>query len=252
MNRGSAAVSLIRIALPSCMTWRRIDTREHRELGLARCVAGAPAAAALPSGPAIKMKPRSALDEDGHERIQGPAEHLIELGAATECPVDLENGLERLRRLDRTASQVLGAEVVERLQNRRVALRRVVHLDGMVVEDQLVVDDLDPAPIAQGNRLKRRQPLAVELGATLALEVHEIGRAVGPVLDAGVMPGNTGVVEVNVQAGDAADVKVGPFQLVDPFRPPAADQLECRAKRMGAAHGLAFTGKIDRSVMETL
>ncbi len=113
----------------------------------------------------------------------------------------------------------------------------------MVVEDQLVANDLDPAPIAQGNRLKRREPLAVELSAALALEVHEIGGAVGPVLDAGVMPGDSGVIKVNVEARDAANVKVGPLQLVYPFRPPAADQLECRAKRMGAAHGETFAGK---------
>ena len=91
--------------------------------------------------------------------------------------------------------------------------------------------------------MERRQPLAVELGAALALEVHEIRRAVGPVLDPGVMPGHASVVEENVQPRDAADVKIGPFQLVDPFRPPAADQLECRAKRMRAAHDLTFAGK---------
>ena len=118
-----------------------------------------------------------------------------------------------------------------------------MHLHGVIVEDQLVVDDLDPAPVAQGNRLERRQPLAVELGAALALEVHEIRSAVGPVFDAGVMPRDTRVIEVNVQPRDAADVKVGPFQLVYPFRPPAADQLECRAKRMGAAHGVTFVEK---------
>jgi hypothetical protein len=86
------------------------------------------------------------------------------------------------------------------------------------------------------------QPLAVELSATLALEVHEIRRAVRPVLDPGVMPGDTRVIEVNVQPRDAADMKVGPFPFVDPFRPPAADQLECRAKRIGVAHDETFAG----------
>ena len=81
----------------------------------------------------------------------------------------------------------------------------------MVVEDQLVLDDLDPAAIAQGNRLERRQPLAVELGGALALQVHEVRGAIGPVFDPGVMPGHASVVEVNVQPRDTADVKVGPF-----------------------------------------
>ena len=231
MKRGSTAVSLMRIALPSCMTWPRIVRGEHRELGLAGALAERPQP--RPSlGPRDQDEAAVGAQENGHQRIQGPAEHLVELGPATECPVDLENGLERLRRLDRAASQVVGAEVVEGLQNRRVALPRVIHLDGVVVEDQLVANDFDPAPIAQRNRLERRQPLAVELSATLALEVHQIGRAVGPVFDPGVMPGDADVIKVNVQARDAADVKVGPFQLVDPFRPPAADQLKCRAKRM--------------------
>ena len=81
----------------------------------------------------------------------------------------------------------------------------------MIVEDQLVFDDLDPAPVPQWNRLERRQPLTVELGAALAFQVHEKRCAVRPVLDAGVMPRDARVIEVNVQPSDPPDVQVGPF-----------------------------------------
>ncbi len=225
------------------MTWRRMARESNGELGLTGTMAERPQAAACPSGPAIKMKPRSMLGNTVMSASRGPAKHLVELGAATKCPVDLQHGLECLRRLDRPASQVVGAEIVERLQDRRVAFRRIVHLDGMVVKDQLVFDDLDPAAVAQGNRLERCQPLAVELGAALALEVHEIRRSVGPMFNPGVMPRHANVLKVNVQTGNAADVKVGPFHLIDPFRPPAADQFECWAKRMRAAHDATFARK---------
>jgi hypothetical protein len=49
------------------------------------------------------------------------------------------------------------------------------------------------------------------------------------VFDPGMMAGDPGVVQVNVETGDAADVKVRPAELVNPFGSPAADQFERRA-----------------------
>ena len=188
MNRGSIVVSLMRMALPSLMTWERI-VRESTGSCATQCLLAERTQPRSALGPHDQDEPAIGGGENRHQPLEGAIKNLVELGPAADRSVDLENGLERLRRLDRAACKVVGAQVVETLQDRRVPVPRVVELDRLVVKDQQEVDDPDPAAIPERSRLKRRQSPAVELGASLAVEIHQVGRC----RRAGARPARDGV-----------------------------------------------------------
>ncbi len=146
-------------------------------------------------------------------------------------------------RLDGTSGKVIRAEVIECLQNRRVALGRVVELDGGISENELVAQNCDPAPVTQGDRLKRGQAPTIELGAAFAFKVHKVRRTIGPVLDPGMTPRHPGVIEVDVKSGNSTDVEIGSSDLIHSFGPPAPDQLKRRSKRKDTAHASTFAPK---------
>ena len=127
-----------------------------------------------------------------------------------------------------------GAEVVDRFQNGRPVEPFVAQRHGAFPEDQLEVDDLDTAPVAQRDRRKRRQLSTVELGGALAAQVHDIRAAVGPMLDAGVVSRHPRIVQADVQAGRTSDVDVRPFELINLFEPAREEQLEGWGKRRGS------------------
>lgn len=55
-----------------------------------------------------------------------------------------------------------------------------------LMKDQLVLDDLDPVSIAEPHGLERRQFLATEVSAVLAVQIHQVIRAIRQTLNAGV------------------------------------------------------------------
>ena len=170
-----------------------------------------------PSGPATRMKPRSAVEKTGHQGVECPVENLLQFSAAAQGSIDIENRFQGDDRLDRASGQMFGAQVVELLEDRRIAIESVVQLERIIVEDELVAEDLDATSVAQGDGLVRREPLAVEMRAALALEIDQIRHAVGPMLDPRMMAGNPRVVEKNIEPRDAANIEVGSLQLVDFF-----------------------------------
>ena len=134
------------------------------------------------------MKPRSALREDGHQAVQHPPEHLVQIRPTAQCPIDVEDRLERLGRVRHPLRQAMRAQVVDRADHGRVFAHRLPELHRGVAEDQLDVDDLDPAPVGQPDRLERLQPPVIEIGLVLAVEIDEVARAIGPSLDPGMVP----------------------------------------------------------------
>ena len=83
------------------------------------------------------------------------------------------------------------------------------------MKDQVVLDDLDPVSIAEPHGLEGRQPLATQVSAVLAVQIHQLIRAIRQTLDAGVWTRDPDVVDEEVEVGQTTDVEVLPPDLAD-------------------------------------
>ena len=105
-------------------------------------------------------EPALGLAEEVEEHLERPVQGLVQLPRAAEGAVDLQDRPEHLAGpVGAAYSRRQRARLVERLQDGRVALPLGPDHDRRAAEDELVVADLDPAAIAEGDRgLRREQP----------------------------------------------------------------------------------------------